>query len=273
MSNLILHDYNIHIPGVSRKVIYHFSDVHLCLSDEASTPEECAKAAEKTQSWETGRLGFAKHHGEPCDEAHPIAATEYFEQMLQAAAADGNALVVAGDMFDYTSGANVRAYDKCFGHLPLPYMMVRGNHESINAIPDDSRMAEIKRPVQILDLGDVILVGFDDAKRVITQEQLDELASLLAQPKPLILAMHIPIQVEGNAAHQQCDDYFRLNYDGAPEENLAFIEMIRQNAGKIAAVLCGHLHFLNTCTLAPGLTQYVSSQGLLGNLNRYVIGE
>ena len=97
---------------------------------------------------------------------------EYFAQLLQASAADGNALLVAGDLFDYTSGANIRAYDKCFGNLPLPYMMVRGNHESIHAIPDDSRMAEIKRPVQILDLGDVILAGFDDAKRVITQEQL-----------------------------------------------------------------------------------------------------
>jgi hypothetical protein len=37
--------------------------------------------------------------------------------------------------------------------------------------------------------------------------------------------------------------------------------------------VAGHLHFLNTCELAPGFTQYVSSQGLLGNLNRYVIGE
>jgi hypothetical protein len=39
------------------------------------------------------------------------------------------------------------------------------------------------------------------------------------------------------------------------------------------AVVAGHLHFLNTCQLAPEITQYVSSQGLLGNLNRYVIGE
>ena len=144
MSNLILHEYQIHIPGVSRKVIYHFSDVHLCLFDEDSSPEECARATEKTQSWETGRLGFAKHHGEPHDEAHPIAATEYFAQLLQASAADGDALLVAGDLFDYTSGANIRAYDKCFGNLPLPYMMVRGNHHWELCLP------LLRRP----DLGD-----------------------------------------------------------------------------------------------------------------------
>jgi hypothetical protein len=89
----------------------------------------------------------------------------------------------------------------------------------------------------------------------------------------VVIAMHVPIQVEGNQAHARCDDYFRLNHAEAPQENLEFIDLIRKNAGKIVAVVAGHLHFLNTCELAPGLTQYVSSQGLLGNLNRYVIGE
>jgi hypothetical protein len=91
MSNIILHEYRIPVPGVRRCVIYQFSDVHLCLADALSSPEECTKAAEKTQYWVTGRLGFAKGHGEPHDEENPIAAITYFEDMMQAALADGDA--------------------------------------------------------------------------------------------------------------------------------------------------------------------------------------
>ena len=272
MSNIILHEYRIRIPGVSPKVLYHFSDVHLSLSDALSTPEECAKAAEKTQSWEKERLNFAKHHGEPHDASAPIAASDYLDALLRTAQG-GDALVIAGDLFDYVSPANVRAYEARFGSLPFPHMFVRGNHESVKSIPDGSRLAKIKRPVQLLDLGDLMIAGFDDAARVISAEQLDALRSLLAQPKPLIIALHIPIQTQDNAQHRHCDDYFRLNYEGAPAENLAFIDLICQNAGKIAAVLAGHLHFLNACELAPGIPQYVSSQGILGNINRYYIGE
>lgn len=272
MQHVILHEYRIRIPGVSPKVLYHFSDVHLSLADEHSTPEERARAAEKTQYWERGRLHFAKHHGEPHDASAPIAANEYLEDLLHTAA-DGDALIVAGDLFDYVSAANVRAYESRFSALPCPHVFVRGNHESAKSIPASGQLAQIKQPVQLLDLGDLIIAGFDDASRVITAEQLDALQSLLAQPKPLIIALHIPIQVSDNAPHRHCDDYFRLNYEGAPAENLAFIDLICQNAGKIAAVLAGHLHFLNACELAPGIPQYVSSQGILGNINRYYIGE
>ena len=270
MSNLIFHEYRIPIPGVSRKVIHHFSDVHLCPADEQSPLEERNFSDEKTTGWLSLRLDFAKQFGEL--RSAPVAATTYFEELMQAAA-EGDALVVAGDIFDYVNDAALRTYAARFADLALPHVYVRGNHEPASDIADDSAMAQIKRPVQILDLGDVIIAGFDDANRAITAEQLQALRDLLAQPKPLIIAMHIPIQVQENELHRLCDDYFRLNHASAPKENLEFIDLICQNTDKIAAVLTGHLHFLNTFEIAPGLTQYVSSQGILGNINRYIIGE
>ncbi len=273
MDHLIVHEYRIRIKGVKPKILYHFSDVHLCLADDLSTPEERSRAQERTSSWREERLQFARHHGEPCEKEHQLEATEHLEHLLQAVTADGDALVIAGDLFDFVNGAAARAYEKLFSDLPIPHLFVCGNHEPKRAIPDGCALAEIKRPVQLIELDDLILVGLDDSERAITQEQLDALRALLAQDKPLIVAMHIPIQTEHNHAHRACDDYFRLNYPDAPAENAAFIELIRQNPDRIAAVLTGHLHFLNTCELAPGLTQYVSSQGVLGNLNRYVIGE
>ena len=68
-------------------------------------------------------------------------------------------------------------------------------------------------------------------------------------------------------------DYFRLNHPEATAETLAFIELLKANAGQIAAVLAGHLHYHNESEIAPGLPQFVTSQGVLGNINRYEIGE
>ena len=86
--------------------------------------------------------------------------------------------------------------------------------------------------------------------------------------------MHVPIMTNDNKELlTECGEYFQLNYDGADKNNFKFIEMIKNNAEKIIAVFAGHLHFKNTSQITSGVTQYVSSQGITGNLNRYEIGE
>ena len=123
------------------------------------------------------------------------------------------------------------------------------------------------------DLGDLIVLGFDDSTRVITPAQLDALREALAGDKPLIILLHIPFAVpENEAMLRGCGEYFMLNYDGCPAENTAFVELITSHPHRIVAVLAGHLHFNHTCPVAEGLTQYVSSQGMTGHINRYVIG-
>ena len=90
----------------------------------------------------------------------------------------------------------------------------------------------------------------------------------------MILVLHIPIMAEDNRELLlSCGEYFRLNHSEADEETLKFIDLVQHNTDQIAAVLAGHLHFHNECEIAPGLIQYVSSQGILGNINRYEIGE
>ena len=51
------------------------------------------------------------------------------------------------------------------------------------------------------------------------------------------------------------------------------ISIIKENADKVIAVTCGHLHYRSIAELCPGVTQYVSSQGLTGSLSIYEIGE
>ena len=117
------------------------------------------------------------------------------------------------------------------------------------------------------------MVGIDNADRSITALQNARLRELLSTGKPMILAMHVPIMTEGNRnLLADCGEYFQLNHTGADRETLEFVNILRENAGQILAVLAGHLHFGNVSEIAPGLKQYVSSQGILGNVNRYEIG-
>jgi len=273
MSKVLIHDYRIHVKGVKRKIIYQFSDVHLNLADELSSDIEMQEVIKNIENWHRGRRAFAEAFNEPCGEEQSAEAYEHFENLLKKAQEDGDALIMAGDIFDYINDAHVRFFEKKFSNFTIPYVFACGNHEHADKIPDGSRLALIKQPVQVLDLGDLIIMAFDNSKRIITMEQISALKSQLELKKPIIIAMHIPIQSENNKVLKSREEYYRLNPPGCPKENLEFIDLIYAHSDKIAAIFAGHLHFLNVCELIPGLPQYVSTQGLLGNINRYTIGE
>lgn len=269
----MLHAFRIPVPGVRKKVIYHFSDVHLSVSDALSTPEEVQKAKNAASGWESGRLWFAEHYGEPAEEVQKKAAPEHFSHLLKLSE-EGDAVILAGDLCEYVSPANLRFLDSELETCSIPWMSVCGNHDQAEDIPEGYAFSRTKQSVQLLDLGDLLILGFDDSRRGIIRQQNELLKAALALGKPIIIVLHIPIMTEDNEEILlQCGEYFRLNHPEADGETLAFIDTIKAHAGQIAAVLAGHLHFGNVSEIVPGLKQYVSSQAVLGNINRYEIGE
>lgn len=272
-SGILLHAFRIPVPGVQKKVIYHFSDIHLTLWDSLSGPEEVRKAKEGVEGWNGTRSWFANHYGEPDTPSQHKSAPEHFSDLLNLARS-GDALVMAGDICDYVNGPNLRCLEQKLEAFPAPWLAVCGNHDLARDIPEGYLYSRIRHPVQVQDLGDLLLVGLDDSQRTITPEQNRQLQQLLTLGKPMILVLHIPIMAESNRELLlSCGEYFRLNHSEADAETLKFIDLLQHNTDKIAAVLAGHLHFHNECEIAPGLIQYVSSQGILGNINRYELGE
>ena len=267
--SLQLHEFTIPFAGVSKKVIYHFSDLHLGVADDGATPEEVAAAEKATKEFDDCRRWFADHCKEPFDAS--LSARAYFEEIL-AACGDGDAVLCAGDLAECFHPATLRYLDE--QTAGLPFLTVCGNHDLAERIPDGYALSAAKAPVQQMDLGDLLVLGFDDSQRVITPEQLAALQQALAGDKPLVILLHIPFAVpENEAMLRGCGEYFRLNHDDCPAENLAFIRLITENAHRIVAVLAGHLHFNHTCPVTDTLTQYVSSQGMCGHVNKYIIGE
>ena len=269
MSELLLHRYRIPVKHVKRKTICQFSDTHLTCWDAQSTEEEKQSACKRTEDWERGRLSFAKAFAEPWEGDAYLSAEAYFCSLLQCSK-EADALIMAGDIIDFHTEGNSRFLHTALQDYPAPYMAVCGNHDEPDRLPEGHPMKAAGQPVQTLDLGDMVIFGLNNSGRIITREQLKMLKNTLQAPKPVLIAMHIPVLTEGTAPQ---DDYFHINYDGCPRENLEFIQIIQAHAQQIIGVMCGHLHGLQVSQIAPGVRQYVSSQGLMGNLSVYDIGE
>jgi len=271
-TGMLIHNYKINVNGITKKVIYHFSDIHLSEYDSFSDEQEKLYAIERTHIWEDRRIAKAKHYKEPCSEEQLQSPYQHLVNLL-AEAENGDALIVTGDICDYISGANMRAVNHCFNKLTVPYLYVCGNHEKTELIPDGNVVSQIKNPVQILDLGDIVIFGVDNSRREVTAEQTEQLKKALLLGKPLIIAMHVPIMTEGNQEEfEKRGAYVQFNRKDAAKEVLEFVDLIKKNANSIIAVLAGHLHYIDNTQVAPGVMQYVSSQGILGNINRYEIG-
>ena len=47
----LIHDYKVPFPGIRKKVVWHFSDIHLSEYDALSTEEEILRAKEASEGW------------------------------------------------------------------------------------------------------------------------------------------------------------------------------------------------------------------------------
>jgi 3',5'-cyclic AMP phosphodiesterase CpdA len=270
--SVLIHEYKVPAPGIRKKVIWHFSDIHLSEYDTLSTEEEVLRAKAASEGWEETRRYFAVKNGEPWEPEQRLPASDHLKTLLELAKT-GDALLVAGDMSEYISPANMRCLDEALGDFPVPWLAVCGNHDPADQIPEGYTYSRIRAEVQILELEDMVILGLDDSQRAVNAGQLETLKRLLRGEKPLLILMHVPFSTpENRAILEECGEYFRLDHPQATPEAEVFRELIRENAHKIVAVMAGHLHFGNVSELVPGVTQYVSSQGILGYINRYEIG-
>ena len=105
--SLHIHHYTIPCPGVERKVIYHFSDLHLAVVDPTAPAEEQQEAAKAAQSFDECRRWFAEHYQEPFDDT--LTATAYFEEILRQCA-DGDAVLCAGDLAEHYGDGTMRMW-------------------------------------------------------------------------------------------------------------------------------------------------------------------
>ena len=268
--NLIVYEYKIPLKNAKKTVVYQFSDVHLTEYDALSSDGERAFAIYQSPRWENMRKYYANAHREPFEAAQKIPPLEHFKNLVSLAKT-GDAFIMAGDILDVVSGANIRAFEGVLSGVKTPYIYVCGNHEPSAELPDGFIA---KNPVQKIELDDFNILGFNNEDRIISKSQLDFLKSELQTNKKVIIAMHVPVLCESNREKvESLGEYFRLNNSDSTAETLEFIDVINKNADKIIMLTCGHLHFNYSSPLGSGVIQTISSQGITGSINKYIIGE
>jgi DNA repair exonuclease SbcCD nuclease subunit len=262
--------------GLSRIYrIMHISDLHLSCKDELSTEKEKKEADEQATAWVKTRKDFANAFGEACEAEHNLPAEQQFLDLLEYTLnSKADALVISGDLFDMYSPANMRFIKKEFSKISIPYMWVCGNHEGdIKNYPDYTPFMHLDPSFQVIDLGEILIVGLDNSRREILQHQLERLKEIFTKGKPVLLVMHIPMLTKSNSTFLKahCDPYFILNWDGCSETTTEFCELLKSGKTPVHAILAGHLHFENVSEFAEGKYQFVASQGLIGFINDFTL--
>lgn len=265
---VLLHEYFIFKKGLKKKIFYQFSDSHLCEWDENSSAEEKSRAQKRTDEWYETRRWFTDKYNEPLEKEQEISAAEHYNNLISVCS-DADGVLIAGDTMDYVSQASLNVMEQGLKRLKIPFVAVCGNHESVEEIPDGMLLSCMKDPVYVCDTGDILLVGINNSNRKITEEQFLKLEEIFSLKKPIILTMHIPIMTnENREILKDCGEYFYMEESA----NKRLRDMIIRDNSPVLAVLTGHLHFTLNNDLG-GVMQYGSSQGIAGNINKFIIGE
>ncbi len=262
-----IHDSEIIIDGLQREYVFmHISDLHMNVCDELSDENEKEEGKQSEKTWLELREYFANSFGEPYGEAHMISSEKAVDKMIALAEEmKPEALLLSGDMLNFTNGGSVRSLRKKLASYGGRFMFVPGNHDSGNStlLAGDG--------VQVINCGEFMVVGIDNSARSLSDVQLAELKALCALGKPIIMLQHIPIMTDINREYLTgFGEYFSVDINGE-DANGAELAKIEAEAPTIKAILCGHIHGHRELGISEGKRQISASSGLVGFVHRVTV--
>lgn len=176
-------------------------------------------------------------------------------------------LLLTGDVLNYEHEAGRRYVKEYIKDYHGNWMFVPGNHDN-EEMPKYLTMDE----VQVRELEGVRVIGLDSSKRTLSDENLKKLEQSLADEKPSILVMHVPVGTDYNEETMSIyNEYFVINKKTTDENGQRLTALCEDTKTPIVAVLCGHVHGYQKSELIPGRVQICCSSGLIGFMNRIVI--
>ncbi len=193
-----------------------------------------------------------------------VAAAEQFETWIEYAnteALDG--VLFGGDIIDYPSEANLVHLEENLETLQMPYLYTMGNHdwtypwEYMTETSRETYLPMLKErlrgesSVEALDFEEFVVIAVDNSTNQISEESLAECEKILAEGKPAIIVMHVPLITQSvltKAKEAWGESRVVLgagNYGGIyPDEtSQQFMSLITAKDSPVVAVLAGHVHF------------------------------
>lgn len=244
------------VDGLQRTYrLMHLSDSHMSPDSPLDSDADREKAAHLRAVW----MG----HGNGLSQEENFRRLCAFGREQSA-----DMFLFAGDMTDFPS-VGTATEGRALYESAGDYLYVPGNHEGGQAHYPLFEAATGGDPaVQIKDLGELCLVGVDNASHTVCDRVIDTLADVLYGDKPVILVHHTPLSTPTlrPAAIDYWQDvrYFLFGEAGMDANAKAYVQLLTKEKTRLAAVIAGHLHFAHVDTFENGVTQYVSAPCLAG---------
>ena len=264
----------LHI-GLSKPItLFHMTDIHL----SATLPEDTPYAIQQQGE----RRVFLRPD-------NPRTIEEDFAELLEIGR-KCDCVVMTGDVIDAPSKGNLKLLKESLKGLDN-WIYAVGNHDYVypcdilpNGTLDMVHREELQQAVGCsLDVyekqvGELLLISFDNGYYQVTQEQADAILKALDRGMPTILCCHVPLYAPETALHAE-HVWREPIVMGRPDEVLPgtekwggqkikpasvtdeFVKALRgyQN---LAAILTGHVHFNYVEAFSEHTTQFVTATAL-----------
>lgn len=216
-----------------------------------------------------------------------VTSAEQLTGLLEYANAEAvDAVLLAGDIIDEPSAANIAYLNERLAALKMPCLYTLGNHDwtfpweymtdtgKETYLPLLAPYMEENPVIHKLDMGEFVIVAVDNSANQVNAEALQEYAEILREGKPVLVLVHVPFltqSVLGKAKESWSTPVVigGGNWGGIyPDENSdSFVAMTLASDSPVEAVLAGHVHFYDEDVMEgeKNVTQIVADAGFHGS--------
>ena len=268
----IFDEKEIEIPGLQKEyTIAVVNDQHIIVEDGDY-------AKEKEEEVDSRYGLFCNEEG-----VHSSDAWQGIVEEVNDLQPDG--VVLDGDMIDFFSQANLDCLMEGLKEIEAPAMYLRADHDLASWYSDTLTSKEISKKekaawemdsVMVQDYDEFLVVGINNNTSQISKKGLKKIKEVWQQGKPVILAMHVPLQSQlsddlDKASKEAWQDRALIwgNKDCYYEPNertQEFLDMVFAEDSPVVAVIGAHLHFAHEDQLNDKIVQYVFDASYKGTV-------
>ena len=253
--------------------IFFLADSHISMCDERD-----ADLMDKA----TGRAASFAADG--------IQAQDRFDALIAKANESENEMVIlGGDIIDSAMYASIDHVKEQLDSLNSEYMLLMGNHdfeygtEYFSPVAYEQYLPRLQdmredSPFQVKEYEDIIYFTADDNNNQIDQAILDAYKTEAAKGKPMVVAVHVPIEpVTGDMELvDKCKEVWGPSGDDKSRVTMGingcypnpvtkeFIDLITDEESPVILVLAGHIHFYHKDILNNDIVQIITGAAFEG---------